>query len=203
MNIHTKNNYCSNHELINLLVGAIEAKDAYTRGHSDRVAEIASWICHEAGMDENISEDIHIAAHLHDIGKIYVPDQILNKKGVLEPDEWVMIKKHPVIGYELLSNISGLKEIALMVLHHHESWDGKGYPDGIKGKSIPIGSRIITIADSIDAMLTERPYRKALSWEMCMQQLNKDKGKKYDSIFLEIAIDVCKLRINSIYSQIA
>jgi putative nucleotidyltransferase with HDIG domain len=192
--IDTEFNYCSNHELIDLLVSTIEAKDEYTNGHSNRVADITSWICEELDITEKVTLDIHIAAHLHDIGKIKVPDHILNKSEKLLPEEWKQIKNHPVVGYNLLSNVNSLKDIAKIVLHHHERWDGKGYPNNLCGITIPFGSRVITIADSIDAMLSDRPYRKAMEWSECKKELIGGIGKQFDAELIDKAITVCENR---------
>lgn len=185
-------NYCSNHELIDILVSAIEAKDKYTQGHSNRVAEITSWICSGLNINKRMLSEIHIAAHLHDIGKINVPDNILNKKDELLTEEWELIKLHPTVGFNILSKVSSLKPIAKIVLHHHERWDGKGYPDRLTGIVIPFGSRVIAIADAIDAMLSDRPYRNALTWNKCKEELLNGVGKQFDSELINITIEVCE-----------
>ena len=194
ININLEYNYCSNHEIINLLVGAIEAKDKYTQGHSDRVAEITSWICDELDIHDKSVSDIHMAAHLHDIGKINVPETILNKPERLLPEEWELIKIHPVIGFNILSKADFFKDIAKIVLHHHERWDGKGYPEGLEGIRIPFGSRVIALADTIDAMLSKRPYRKAFTWDECKNELVNGINYQFDAELTKTAIKVCEER---------
>jgi putative nucleotidyltransferase with HDIG domain len=173
------------HDIIDCLVAALEAKDPYTRGHSGRVADMAVALARRLGLKGVDLEAIHIAAHLHDIGKIGVPDHILQKPGRLLPHEWAAIQRHPVIGYNILTKSQRLKQIALMVLHHHERWDGKGYPLGLKGEAIPLGSRIIAICDATDAMIAERPYRRALSWQECQEELVANKTLQFDAVLVE------------------
>lgn len=173
------------HDVIECLTTAMEARDLYTSGHSGRVADMAFDIARYINIRGRQLEDIHLAAHLHDIGKLGVPEQILNKREKLLPEEWEQIKRHPEIGFGILHKSRGLKEIAEIVLHHHERWDGKGYPFGLKGEKIPLGSRIISVADSIDAMTSERPYRKAMSWEECMKEMVANKGIQFDPVLVE------------------
>ncbi|RCX18317.1 metal dependent phosphohydrolase [Anaerobacterium chartisolvens] len=175
------------HEAIECLVAALEARDAYTSGHSLRVADMSSDLGKAIGLRGLKLETVHLAAHLHDIGKLGVPDDVLNKKGRLLPDEWAQIQMHPEIGYNILSKSKGLIHIARIVLYHHERWDGKGYTHGIKGDKIPLGSRIISVADSIDAMTSQRPYREAMSWEKCMDEIVANKGTQFDPMVVEAA----------------
>ena len=168
------------HDIIECLVGALEAKDSYTCGHSSRVADMSYKLAKHMGIVGKYLEKIHISAHLHDIGKIGVPDMILNKHGKLLPDECRYIQEHPVIGYNILIRSKDLKDMAKIVLYHHERWDGSGYPWGLKGSDIPLGSRIIAICDAIDAMTSNRPYRKALSWNECRIEIIKNKGIQFD-----------------------
>ncbi len=176
------------HDVIDCLVDALEAKDDYIGGHSSSVANMSFDLAKAIGLRGFALEDVHLAAHLHDIGKIKIPGSILNKKEKLLPHEMDMIKKHPEFGYDILNNSKGLKNIAKIVLYHHERWDGKGYPLGVKGDKIPVGSRIIAVADSIDAMTTDRPYRAAMSWEQCRQELLKNKGHQFDPFLAEEAL---------------
>ena len=168
------------HDVIECLTSAMEAKDPYTSGHSSRVADMTYDIAISMGITGKKLEIIHLAAHLHDIGKIGIPEAILNKEDKLLPAEWELIKKHPEIGYNILSKSKQMKEIAKIVLHHHERWDGKGYPQGLSKGEIPLGSRIIAVADSIDAMTSSRPYRMALSWEECQKEINENSGVQFD-----------------------
>lgn len=180
--------YCSIHDLIEVLIAAIEEKDYYTKGHSDRVANISSHLCDSLQLTEFEVNRIHMAAHLHDLGKIYIPDNILNKNGKLTPLEWNEIKKHPIIGSRLLDKVTGFNDISLIVKHHHERWDGKGYPSGLSGKAIPIGSRIIALSDSIDAMMSKRAYRDAMLKETCIEELFKGAGSQFDPALVPLAV---------------
>lgn len=173
------------HDIIESLVTALEAKDFYTRGHSERVAFMAYELSKNLGIKGNELENIHMAAHLHDIGKIGVPDDVLNKKGKLVLHEWEYIKMHPKIGFDILSKSNRLKHISRMVLHHHERWDGKGYPDGLAKMDIPLGARIIAVSDSIDAMTSTRPYRQAMKFEECIKELILNKGIMFDPWIIE------------------
>lgn len=153
----------SYYETINVLIKALEAKDKYTAGHSKSVEKITRLLCKELGVNEYFTERVQIAALLHDIGKIGIPENILNKPGKLTPDEYDVIKYHPVYGYEILKDVAGLKDICTWIRYHHERFDGKGYPDGKKGYEIPLESQILSLADVFDALVSDRPYRKAFT----------------------------------------
>ncbi len=185
--------FCSNeidfHEIVECIASALDAKDAYTAGHSRRVSDMALIVCRLMGLKENDIEKIHIAGHLHDIGKIGVPDAVLNKEGKLTEEEFAYIRKHPQIGADILSKSHRLSEISNIVLMHHERYDGKGYPTGAKGVEIPVGARILAICDSIDAMTSSRCYRKALSFEICYEEIEKNLGKMYDPIIGRYVLD--------------
>lgn len=170
------------HEIIECLVSALDAKSPYTAGHSKRVSDMALAVCRQIGMKEEDAERIHIAAHLHDIGKIGIPDAVLNKKERLNREEWEMIKKHPVIGAEILSKSRRLSELKHIVLCHHERFDGTGYPLGLKAEQIPVGARIIAICDSIDAMHSSRCYRIAHNLDYCYEEIEKNLGTMYDPV---------------------
>ena len=169
------------HDIIKSMVAALEAKDLYTSGHSTRVANMAYNLGKVLGMTEDELKFIHIAGDLHDIGKIGVPDNVLNKPGKLQVDEWELMKKHSNIGYNILSKANTFQDISQIVLYHHERWDGKGYPQGLKEEEIPFASRILAVCDSIDAMKSDRPYRKCISDEICREEINKNQGIMYDS----------------------
>ena len=175
------------HDIIECLAAALEAKDIYTSGHSMRVAEMSLDLAKGLGIKGVELEDIHIAAHLHDIGKMGISESILNKKGQLLPHEWAQIQQHPEIGHTILCKSKQLAKIAKIVLHHHESWDGKGYPAGLLKDKIPLGSRVICVADSIDAMTSARPYREAMTWEACKHQILINKGIQFDPVVVEAA----------------
>lgn len=172
------------------LVAALEARDGYTEGHSLRVADMSVEIASALGIHGVELEDIHIAAHLHDIGKIGIPDRILYKPGKLLPEEYEEIKKHPTIGYTILSKSKSLLSIARIVLFHHERWDGGGYPNGLRGESIPQGSRIIAVADTIDAMTSDRPYRKGMSVEFTMEEVRRNAGLQFDPLIARTAYNL-------------
>lgn len=175
------------HDIIQCLVGALEAKDLYNRGHSMRVGDMSYQLAKRIGLKGKELEVIHIAAHLHDIGKIGVPDKILNKKGRLTDCEWKAIKRHPEIGSNILNCSDNLRKISKLVLNHHERWDGKGYPCGIKEENIPLGSRIIAVCDSIDAMTSERPYRGSMPWKKCREEIELNMGTQFDPFLVEAA----------------
>ncbi|MFA9463907.1 MAG: HD-GYP domain-containing protein [Velocimicrobium sp.] len=186
MNIRPDCNFYKNcidyHEIIECIVGALDAKDPYTAGHSQRVSDMALKVCRLLDFKESDVEEIHIAAHLHDIGKIGVPDSVLNKTDKLNEEEWTAMKKHPQMGADILSKSKYLNELKDIVLYHHERFDGTGYPQGLKGEMIPVGARIIAICDSIDAMTSNRSYRKAYTFEFCYNQIQKNLGSMYDPI---------------------
>ncbi len=171
-----------NRDLLELMVKAIEARDPYTSGHSQRVSQIAEILARDLGLGHKLVEQVRTAALLHDVGKIheeYAP--LLRKEGKLDPTEKALMQTHSGRSAELVSTISAFKgTITDAVKWHHENYDGTGYPDGIAGRAIPIGSRIIMVADTIDAMTTDRPYRKALSYDRVTQELQKFIGKQFD-----------------------
>lgn len=170
-----------NQELLELMVKAIEARDPYTSGHSRRVSHYSRLIARAVGIGGHEVERIGIAALLHDVGKIHeVYAPILRKPDKLTPDEWAIMQTHPIKSAELVSTVSHLKDIVAPVRHHHENWDGSGYPDGLAGEEIPLGSRIVLFADTIDAMTTDRPYRKALGEAQVRAELLKYRGKQFD-----------------------
>ena len=168
------------HDLILCVTSALEARDPHTSHHSSRVAEMTEAICRYLAIDPQLEEVYHIAAHLHDIGKIGIRDNILLKEGKLTNEEWEIMKSHSELGYRILMNVSHFEDVAIVVRHHHERYDGKGYPAGLAGEDIPLGSRIIAIADSIDAMLSNRPYRKGMDTDFCREQIEKNSGIMYD-----------------------
>ncbi len=176
-------------ETINSLVAAVDAKDSYTKGHQERVAELVYMIGEIMGMDEEDLVVLQKAATLHDIGKIGVDESVLRKPGNLCREEYDMVKKHPVIGAEILSPVKFLGEVIPLVLHHHEYYDGSGYPLGLKGEEIPLGARIIAVADAVDAMLRERPYapRKTV-FETC-EELRRVSGTQLDPKMVEAVLD--------------
>ncbi len=176
-------------DIINCVITTVEAKDMYTAAHSERVRELSSLLGSKLGLSEPTVRDLEAAAYLHDIGKIGVPDSVLKKPGRLTEDEFALMAKHCEIGAEIIGQAQGFKETADIILHHHERFDGKGYPDGIAGHDIPLQSRIIAVADSIDAMTSKRVYRDRLSIDDCKSQLQKFSGKMYDPAIIQIAME--------------
>jgi len=171
----------TNRELLELMVAAIEARDPYTSGHSRRVAEKARIISRAVGLREKEIERIVAAALLHDVGKIHeVFGPILSKPGRLTPEEQVIMRTHPVKSAELAGTVTQLRDVVPLIRHHHENWDGTGYPDGLKEDGIPLGSRIIMFADTIDAMTTDRPYRAALDATSVRKELLRFRGSQFD-----------------------
>jgi putative nucleotidyltransferase with HDIG domain len=164
------------------LVLALDARDRETKGHSFRVAKYVMAIARELGIPEDSPEliDMQRGALLHDVGKIGVPDYILHKPGPLTPEEWDDMKRHPHIGFDMLRDISFLRGAADIVHSHHERFDGKGYPRGLRGEEIPLGARIFTIADAFDAMTSDRTYRKALPPEMARAEVLRHSGTQFD-----------------------
>lgn len=177
------------HEIIECITCALDAKDPYTAGHSQRVSDMALQVCRLLVLKPSDVEKVHIAAHLHDIGKIGVPDAVLNKEGRLTDEEWACIKKHPQIGAEILSKSQPLSELSDIVLMHHERFDGKGYPTGAAGADIPLGARIIAICDSIDAITSNRCYRKAHDFDYCYREIEKNLGTMYDPVIGQYVLD--------------
>ncbi|WP_039765260.1 HD domain-containing phosphohydrolase [Caldicellulosiruptor sp. F32] len=178
---------------IKLLISIIEMKDPYTKGHAERVMQyskkIGQKLVNQKGYKINLF-DLEIAAYLHDIGKIVVPENILNKRGKLTDEEYSIVKRHSLDGYNILSNIEYFDSIKDIVLYHHENLDGTGYPLGINGDKIPVESRIIAIADVFDALTTDRPYRKAFSEEEALIMMKNDVGKKFDPEIFEVFLEV-------------
>jgi HD-GYP domain-containing protein (c-di-GMP phosphodiesterase class II) len=176
------------------LTRAIDAKSPWTAGHSERVTQFAEAI----GRDLNFSEDemraLTISAILHDIGKIAVPEQILDKPGKLTDEEFDIVKKHPQAGADIISSIPSYESILTGIVHHHERWDGKGYPRGLCEKDIPLIARIICIADVYDALTEDRPYRKAWSREQVRQFFEENRGKMFDADLVDIFLKLPEIR---------
>src|SRR5258705_3532476 len=171
-----------NRELLELMVKAIEARDPYTSGHSVRVSEYARQIARELGLNPKQVDQIGTAALLHDVGKIHEDfAPLLRKAGRLTPEERMLMQAHPVRSADLASTIAEFRgKVQTDIRNHHENYDGTGYPDGLVGETIPIGARIIMIADTIDAMTTDRPYRKALSLQRALEEMVKHSGRQFD-----------------------
>ncbi len=172
------------------LVEAIDAKDSYTNGHSRRVADFSVAIAEKAGKSREECEKIHLIALLHDVGKIGIPDAIINKEGKLTDEEYAIIKTHPRVGREILSKISASPELAIGASFHHERYDGKGYPFGLKGEEIPEMARIIAIADTYDAMASKRSYRDVLPESKIKSEIERGIGTQFDPQFAKIMLEL-------------
>lgn len=183
-------------EQLEMMVKSIEARDPYTSGHSRRVAALSRALATDVGLDVKLVDEIENAALLHDVGKIHAEfAPILSKEGRLTAEEWEIMKTHSVKSAELVGLFSRFRGNVLeSVRWHHERWDGKGYPDGISGEQIPLGARIIMIADTIDAMSTDRPYRSALPLEKVMAELVKYKGVQFDPALVDVTINSVTVR---------
>lgn len=180
------------------LAEAIETKDPYTKGHCGRVAAYAMVLAEASGYPKGDLEALEFGAFLHDIGKIGIRDAVLLKPGPLDEEEWVHMREHPLMGYEIASKIEMLKTIIPAVRNHHERWDGKGYPDKLKGMKIPVAARIVAIADAYDAMATDRPYKHGLPMEDCEKLLRKNAGKMFDTSLVDV---FCKNHLGAIYDE--
>jgi len=175
---------------VSALSQAVDAKDGFTRGHADRVSRIAGAIARELGVSEREIEQIELAGLLHDIGKIGVEDRILMKPSRLEPDEQELMRRHPIYGASILEPSAALRPLVPIVLHHHENFDGSGYPEGLKGAEIPLGSRILLVADTYEAMTSDRIYRKAPGHDKAIEQLHKYRGTQFDPKIVR-ALEAC------------
>ena len=186
--------------LVRCLTAAIDAKDPYTWGHSERVARMAVRLGKQTGMPPGALSDLYLAGLLHDIGKIGIRDSVLQKAGRLTPDEFAHIQEHPVIGDRLVSNIAALAHLRPGVRNHHERWDGRGYPDGLAGENIPLQARILAVADACDAMMATRPYRPALPPERIDAVMLEGAGTQWDPHLVEMFM-ACRHELYSIYQR--
>ena len=177
-------------QIVQTLAAAIDAKDTYTNGHSDRVASYSREIAKRYGYDEKAQEDIYMMGLLHDVGKIGVPDEIINKPGKLTDEEFASIKEHPIIGDRILKKVSRMPKLAIGARWHHERYDGRGYPDGLKGDDILEEARIIAVADAYDAMTSHRSYRDVLPQEVVRAEIEKGKGTQFDPVFADIMLQM-------------
>lgn len=177
-------------QIMKALSGAIDAKDTYTKGHSIRVAEYSREIARRIGLSEKAQDDIYMIGLLHDVGKIGVPDAIINKPAKLTDEEYAVIKQHPGMGAEILKNITVFPKLSTGARWHHERYDGRGYPDGISGQEIPMEARIIAIADAYDAMSSRRSYRNVLPQAQVRSEVEKGKGTQFDPVYAEIMLNM-------------
>lgn len=178
--------------VVHTLADAIDAKDAYTKGHSGRVAEYAREIAKRAGYSYDRQEEIYMMGLLHDVGKIGVPDAVINKPGKLTDEEFEKIKTHPGRGAQILQNIEEMPKLAIGARWHHEHFDGRGYPDGLSGYDIPEEARIIAVADAYDAMTSNRSYRGIIPQDVVIGELEKGSGTQFDPQFAAIMLEIIK-----------
>ena len=182
-------------QMVSAFVSSIEAKDKYTRGHTERVMKYALCIAEQLKKRGELSnrvkfiDDLRVAALLHDIGKIGIPENILNKPGALSEEERKIVCAHPAIGENILKGVDELEMVRLGVRFHHERCDGLGYPDGLRGEEIPLIASVIGLADAYDAMTSDRPYRKALSFDEAVDEIKRNKGKQFDSQVVDAFLD--------------
>ncbi len=187
------------------LASTVEAKDPYTYGHSRRVSLLAEALGKSCGLCQEDILHLQSASLLHDIGKLGIPDKVLSKPGKLTDSEWVLVRKHCIEGARIVGHVRDLKALVPLILHHHEWFDGSGYPDGIKGEMIPVGARILCIADAYDTMTTDRPYRNRLSHDQAVDELWRNAGIQFDQnlveVFCEVVDDVVRQKIFDISGQ--
>ncbi|MCU7878675.1 MAG: HD-GYP domain-containing protein [Candidatus Thiodiazotropha sp. (ex Lucinoma borealis)] len=181
-------------KLETILHHALRARDSYTLEHSSRVVSLAEVIGNHLKLGDHDMDVLSLAAGFHDIGKIGIPDNILLKPGHLSGDEYEGIKAHPSIGANMLRSLGNqlLDEVADCVLHHHEQWDGKGYPDGLKGEQIPIISRIISVVDAYDAMTTTRSYRQQINKKDALKMIKSESGKQFCPDAVQVLLEICQ-----------
>jgi HD-GYP domain-containing protein (c-di-GMP phosphodiesterase class II) len=185
---------------IRMLAAAIDEKDPYTRGHSDRVAKYSMMLGQQLGLSPEDLDRLRIASLLHDVGKIGVDDRVLKKPGSLTPEEFAIMKQHPTKGANIMRPVAQLKDMLPGIELHHEHVDGRGYPHGLKGEEIPLMARVIAVADTLDAMTTNRPYQSALELDDALRHIRKVAGTKFDQNVvdaLEALVRTGKLRLTN------
>jgi len=186
---------CSFNQLLDL-------RDLNTGVHSTRLAEWGLRVARDLGVPETCMSDLEMGALLHDIGKIGVPDQILNKPGRLTPEEYEVVKRHPEFGWTVIRNLPGMEQTSLYVLHHHENFDGTGYPARLKSAEIPIGSRIVSVIDAFDAMVSSRPYRDGMPVDEALRRLVEASGTQFDPSVIESFLSIAKTEMPSVLAAV-
>jgi len=171
---------------VSALASSIDAKDPYTHGHSRRVTFYALAIAEAMNLGPDETEDLELAGYLHDIGKIGLPQEILRKPCSLTEEEFDLVRKHPANGVRILENLKNLQHVRELILHHHERLDGAGYPDGLAGEDIPLGARILAVADAFDAITSDRPYRRGASVEEALQEIERNAGRQFDPAVVKV-----------------
>jgi putative two-component system response regulator len=186
---------------LTVLANAIELRDRYTRGHIERVVAYAFVLAEQLGWQGISPDELRFGAILHDIGKINIREATLTRAGPLSPEEWVEMRRHPLLGAEMVKDIAYLLPAYQLIRHHHERWDGQGYPDGLAGEEIPCGARLVCVADSFDAMTTERPYSPACSLEAACQEIILGSGAQFDPAVVQAFLSAWQGgKIQAIYS---
>lgn len=178
----------------------LDLKDLNTGVHSTRLAEWALHVAGELGMEDAELGDLEAAALLHDIGKVGIPDAILNKPAKLTAEEYALMKKHPEYGWAVLRQIPGMERASLLILHHHESFDGRGYPGGLKGSETPMGSRIVSVIDAFDAMVSSRPYRRGLPLEEAERRLIEASGTQFDPDVVGVFLPHARVEMRAVFA---
>jgi putative two-component system response regulator len=192
-------------ETVKVLANAIEGRDRYTRGHVDRVTTIAMWMAQELSWPRDQIRLLEFGSRLHDIGKIIIPDHILNKNGDLTQEEWELMKQHPIAGEKMLMEISHLAAARPYVLYHHERWNGTGYPEGLVGREIPVEARLLAIVDVYDALTSERPYHAAQPHNAVMEFIDEFSGIHFDPdlvVILQTVMDKYDLKELSLVADV-
>lgn len=179
-------------ETIQALTSALEARDPYTEAHTGRIRDLALAVALALKVGPEERRAVHLGALLHDVGKIGVSDSILRKPGPLSDEEWKVMREHPEIGERMLENVDFLQPALVVVRHHHERWDGRGYPDGLKGEEIPLAARIVGVCDAYDAMTSDRPYRKAMTKDDACGEILTESGTQFDPRCAQLLVDVVK-----------
>ena len=172
-------------DVVAALIAALAAKDPVTNAHTERCSWYAAKLAEELGLAEEETSVVGLASLLHDIGKLAVPDEVLFKPGPLNEEEWAIIKQHPTAALHVLSQIRSIADAIPAIVHHHEHFDGSGYPDGLAGEEIPMTSRILLVTDAFDAMTTDRPYSKAMPIEAAIEELKRNSGSQFDPMVVE------------------
>jgi HD-GYP domain-containing protein (c-di-GMP phosphodiesterase class II) len=177
----------------------LDLKDLNTGVHSTRLAEWGMRVAQELGIDGKGLLDIEVAALLHDIGKMGVPDAILRKPGRLTEEEFAVVKKHPEYGWAVLRQVPGFEDASLFILHHHENFNGTGYPAGLKGEETPIGSRIVSVIDAFDAMVSSRPYRQGLAFDEAVRRLIVSSGTQFDPVIVQCFLHIAQAGMPAVF----
>jgi putative nucleotidyltransferase with HDIG domain len=184
-------------ETLASLTSALEAKDGSTSAHAQEVSDLAVGVARRLGAGEQLVQSIELGALLHDIGKIRVPDSVLEKRSALDDEEWAVMRTHPVVGERILAPIEALANVVPIVRSSHERWDGGGYPDGIAGEEIPLGARVVAVCDAFRAMLEPRPYRPALDRETARAELERCSGTQFDPSVVTALLRVLDAELDS------